>query len=187
MNSFQACVQTTGTILQTRILGIATPTWQGHQVHSQSLYISAFRPVHSRKLLRSVSKIFSHIGFMFCSPDALAAFLVPCKRRGQQPLAILCNILRMLQVLSLQISRIYMNFIVSHHKSYTIFVFVPLVTLLFRVWILSGAKLTLTSKWTRGINMLSAWPRCFTAMSFSTYRTLLLLLRLTKLQVYALA
>jgi hypothetical protein len=95
---------------------------------------------------------------MFCSPDALAAFLVPCKRRGQQPLAILCNILRMLQVLSLQISRInvfYMDFVVFHHLSFTSFV-VPLLTLLVRAWILSGAKLTLTSKWTRGINMLSA-------------------------------
>ena len=110
MHSFQACVQTTGTILQFRILGIATPTRQGHQVLSQSLYISAFLLFYSLKLLRSVSKIFSHIGFMFCSPDALAAFLVPCKRRGQQPLAILCNILRMLQVFPLQISRIYMDF-----------------------------------------------------------------------------
>lgn len=47
---------------------------------------------------RRVGQIFSQVGYLFCCPDAPAAFLVPCKRTGQIPLSLLSNILRMLQV-----------------------------------------------------------------------------------------
>jgi hypothetical protein len=62
------------------------------QYHNFSLFHVSFH-----FLRRSIATIFSQVGFLFCCADTPAAFLVPCKRRGQQPLDLLCSILRMLQ------------------------------------------------------------------------------------------